>query len=136
QVNFAVAPRLWRLAAFWAMFQVILLVVAFGRGGSLQKALSFLGIASGILFAACALGGVIYYRSLCRLRERGVVVEGEVVPGHHSSIYWVRYSYGGVEHKPRVGMVVDFDMSVRKTLQRAVYKPEQSPLSVPTSFYA
>ena len=43
------------------------------------------------------------------------------MPGFlHRRIYWVQYSYDGVEYKLRVGMVVDFDSSVRKTLERAV----------------
>jgi hypothetical protein len=117
----AVAPRLWRLFAFWLMFQVVLVAVAFGRSrGSLERALPFLVIGCGTLFAACALGGVLYYRSLGRLRDRGILLEGEVVPGRRRSIYWVKFSYDGVEYKRRVGMVVDFDMSVRKTLESAV----------------
>jgi hypothetical protein len=119
--DFAIAPRLWRLFAFWVIFQVMIVVVAFGRSrGVLEKFLPFVVIASPILFVACALGGVMYYRSLRNLRERGVVIEGEVVPGKRQSIYWVKYAYDEVEYNLRVGMVVDFDIAVQKTLARAV----------------
>ena len=62
----------------------------------------------------------MYYRSLRNLRERGIVIEGEVVPGKRHSIYWVKYAYEEVEYNLRVGMVVDFDIAVQKTLARAV----------------
>ncbi len=128
-MKFAVAPRMWRVVVFWALFQAGLVAAAFGlsrgrglrlRGESPRESLMILGIGSGTMLVVFALCGWAYYRRLCALRERGVVVEGKVVQGRQPSIYWVKYSYGGAEYEPRVGMMVDFDSSVSETLKRAV----------------
>jgi hypothetical protein len=120
QKDFAVKPRLWRVVAFWALFQVALVPAALQGGSSLGESLLFLGLGTAVLLVVFTLGGWAYYRSLCALRERGVIVEAKVIPGRGETIFWVKYAYEGTEYEPRVGMVVDFDSSVRQALERAV----------------
>jgi hypothetical protein len=119
RIDFAVAPRMGRLVAFWLLFQVMLIPAAFRRTDPLEP-FELLAIGSGFLLLVFGVGGWRYYRSLCRLRDHGVVVSGKVIPGTGRSIFWVHYSYQGKQYEPRVGMAVDFDRSLRETLERAV----------------
>lgn len=125
-VNFAVAPRLRVVVVMWAICQIALLVHYFKDPGSWQFRLSFLGIGSGLVFTAWALVGALYYRSLCRLRERGVVIDGEV-EGHSRRSYSVRYLYRDVEYH-RDGWVDYFDMSVWRTFPREFWDKRRVPV--------
>jgi hypothetical protein len=75
-----------------------------------------------LVFVFC---GVLYYHRLCKLRDRGQIVDAQVIPGRGETIFWIKYSYAGKEYERRVGMVVDFDRSVRETLKRAVTEKAQ-----------
>jgi hypothetical protein len=113
---FAVAPRMKRLLAFWATFQVVAVFALLRNLNSLGSGVAVVAIGNLVFL----IGSFLYYRRMCRLHDDGVVVEAKVIAGRGETIFWVKYPYKGTEYEPRVGLVVDFDSSVRDTLKRAV----------------
>src|SRR5579859_6505295 len=112
-VNFAVAPKLRGIVVLWAIWQTALIVLYFRGQGNPHFRLAFLGISSTLVFLGWAIVAIWCYRSLCRLRERGVVVDGEV-EAHSRFTYSVIYCYAGVQYKLD-GKLDYFDRSVWRT---------------------
>ena len=131
KTNLPIAPQIGGMILLWACYQAALFVYVFDRWSHGAQTINldvyYTSIATGIGFFLVIIGGVVQYRSLCRLRDHGAVVESEILSGDHWQKYSVAYSYNGTAYKCDGRMAV-FNNSVRRTIRRAFI--EQRPVQL------
>ena len=106
KTNLPIAPQIGGMILLWACYQAALFVYIFDRWsrGALTINLDvfYTVIATVVGFCLLIIGGAVQFRSLCRLRDHGAVVDGEILSGDHWQKYSVAYSYNGSRSRAQI----------------------------------